>query len=201
MKSHFFGALLGFLLGAYVTLVYVIPVQALTWGRTEAKSFVSGAQYEPYVLTGGWWSDDNIPTTPANFGNTRSEGVDCSGLVFKAWQMSTTIGSTSFELRNAYDDVHGPYQAASFYGGCSGACSTVCQAGSGTCPYTSTNTMDAFAVLKGNAGFTENHIGLIYSELSNGQDSIIQAIRPTITISTQSWRTKPGFRGIKRNGW
>lgn len=197
------GLLSGLLLGTFVTIMIARPVQAgcqkSCWSRSCAKQYGSTAVDEPYRLTHAEWIDDNQKTWDG-------EGVDCSGLVHKTWAMEDAQGSTAFFWWWSYEVLPESYSAGGFYNNCAStyACSTVCIGGS--CPMDSTNEMDAFATLNDPANPNDNHVGLIYEEVSNSQDRILEAVNiygtdQDVRIATHTWRADPDYRGIKRATW
>jgi len=202
MKINRIGLLLGFLLGAFATIVITKPAQAgclkSCWSRTCARSYGYSAVNEPYRVTHAEWTDDDIKTWP-------EEGVDCSGLVHKTWAMKDAHGSTDFYWWIREEVLPEKYSAAGFYSNCgsTNACVKVCDGGS--CPMSKTVRMDAFATLNDPANPNDNHVGLIYDEISDRRDRILEAVQQSgdqdVRIIEQGWRTDPKYRGIKRSVW
>lgn len=206
MRTNRIGLLLGFVLGTLVAIAITRPVQAgclkSCWSRSCAKTYGYSAVAEPYRVTHAEWTDDNRKTWDG-------EGVDCSGLVFKSWAMKNTSDISDFYWWTTQEVLTwGKYTAGGFYNECNwhfNACRKVCEAGAGTCPPSLTVYMDAFAVLAGHGGYSENHIGLIYREIDNNYDDILEAVQQSgdqdVRIKKWDWRTREGFRGIKRTVW
>jgi hypothetical protein len=189
MKTNRIGLLLGFLLGTLAAIAIVKPVLAgclkSCWSRSCASSFGYSALGEDYALTHAEWKP--------------GPGVDCSGLVNKTWTIQNASGSTNFYRWDTWEVIpDGGYTAGGFYYECNyrtNVCHRVCTGGS--CPMSSTDYMDAFATLNG-PGNDDNHIGLIYQEISDGRDQILEAVSPSVHIEEKTWRTQSSYRGIKR---
>lgn len=62
--------------------------------RSTAYQFIQGAAFERYLLGGACYVDDNAAST--------SEGIDCSGLVAKAWYLRTDY-ATNWGFRSHYN--------------------------------------------------------------------------------------------------
>jgi len=203
MTPNRLGLFLGLLLGTFVVISTARPVQAgckpPCWTRTCAKSYGETAVNEPYRVTHAEWIDDDQRTWDL-------EGVDCSGLVHKTWAMKDARGSTAFFWWWSQEELPEKYGAGGFYNNCAStyACRTVCTGGN--CPMSSTVNMDAFATLNDPANPNDDHVGLIYEEISNSQDRILEAVDDPysdndVHIALLNWRTDPHYRGIKRETW
>jgi hypothetical protein len=182
-----------------------------SWTASNAVSYVRSAHREPYQLGGGWWNPNQAQDPYHSVKGY--EGPDCSGLVFKSWAMSYSAGVTSYWSWNKIHDVHGPYQATSFYGGCSGACRTLCGSSTGNCSGYTLSPGDAFVGLKANLGF-DNHIVMITSRTSGGGYYVVDSNfngcdingkcyngwRET-TSGRANYQSTNGVKGIRRNPW
>lgn len=102
MKLNRIGLLLGFLLGTLTVLMPVKPVFAgcrvNCWSRECAKAYGYTAVNEPYSVTHAEWKDDDLLSWVG-------EGVDCSGLVNKAWAMKDNSGSTELFWRYTIESL------------------------------------------------------------------------------------------------
>ncbi|GIU91806.1 MAG: hypothetical protein KatS3mg011_0712 [Acidimicrobiia bacterium] len=191
----------GVLLGMGVALLVSKPVEAgysiTCWTRSNAVSYSYTALHEGYEWGGGWWTDNNYDDTPScpTDGGSGCEGPDCSGLVFKSWAMVNSWGSTGKYYWYAGDNVHGPYSSTSFRDGCGGACYDVCTRPCGSGSYSLTIPMDAFA--------KSGHIGLIWSEGSDGYDDILEAHSNNagVILSERSYRLSSSYDGVRRKNW
>lgn len=219
MKPHRIGLALGLVLGALVTIVTAQSVSASTsltcWTRACAKTYAYSVYGEPYRTTHEEWYDDGVNTTPNLQPNPTKlpyhdhiEGVDCSGLVYKAWAMSGTSGSTSFKCYKTTEYISSRYKATHFFAGCSGACSIVCGKGQAQSCATYTMTyMDAYAVLAGTSPlYSVDHVGLIYSLNTDGSTKTLEATNCSSSpcryqYKNISWKNDPQFRGIRRKSW
>lgn len=204
MTPNRIGFSLGILLGALVVIINAKPAHAGCligcWSRECAKEYGSSAVDEPYRVTHAEWINDDQKTWVG-------EGVDCSGLVHKTWAMKDAQGSIDFFWWKTDEVIppNGSYSAAGFYSNCAStnACTWVCDGGN--CPITSTIFMDAFATLNDPANPNDNHVGLIYEEISNYEDRILEAVDQAgdkdVRIFVHNWRSQSIFRGIRRAGW
>lgn len=205
MSLNRLGFLFGILIGTLVIILLANPVQAGCligcWSRDCAQEYGLSAVDEPYRVTHAEWTDDNQKTWVG-------EGVDCSGLVHKTWAMQNAQGSKAlfwWKTEEVIPADVGSYSAAGFYSNCAStyACEWVCDGGN--CPMTNTVFMDAFATLNDPANPNDNHVGLVYEELSNSEDRILEAVDQVgdkdVRIIIHNWRTLPIYRGIKRNDW
>jgi hypothetical protein len=109
--------------------------------------------------------------------------------------MVNSSGNTGKYYWYAGDDIHGPYNSTMFRDGCSGACSDVCTRPCGTGSYSSTTPMDAFA--------KSGHVGLIWSEGSNGYDDILEAYSNSdgVVLAQRSYRLSSLYDGVRRTNW
>lgn len=202
MTHKRFGFMIGTLLGSFVVILIAKPAQAgcqiNCWSRTCAKSYGYTAVYEPYRVTHAEWINDDQKTS-------EYEGVDCSGLVYKTWAMENTDGSINFYRWSTEEILSEKYNAGGFYNNCSStnACTTVCYGGN--CPTPSTEIMDAFATLNDPANSSDDHVGLIYAEINDTRDYILEAVQQSgdqdVRIIEQDWRGDPKYRGIRRANW
>jgi hypothetical protein len=68
-----------------------------------------------------------------------------------------------------------------------------------------TSTNDIWAVLKDTDGFTDNHVGIIYREISNGSDEILEAggkdSDEIVRLREWDWRSKTGYKARRRAVW
>ncbi len=204
MKVRTLGLLLGLILGMLVSTSVTPPVEAGTsiscWSRSQASSYAYTGRYEGYEWGGGWWNNNNYDDTPgcATDGGSGCEGPDCSGFTFKSWAMPNSYGSSAYVSWSAGENVHGPYNSTAFRDGCGGACYDICGGGTAACgtgSYGTTAAMDAFA--------SNGHVGMIYSEGSNGYDNVIQALNNSsgTGIWQSNYRSQTGYDGVRRRAW
>jgi hypothetical protein len=160
--------------------------------RVDARTYSGYAAREGYEWGGGCWNNNNRDDTPGA-PNSGGEGPDCSGLVFKTWELLQVYGTQGFRWYSRWMNVHGPYTAAAFHNA----------GGSG--PFhrlydkrrTATVYMDAFA--------SQGHIGLIWSDSipSGGGDYIIEAYGDAdgTDVNVENYRANSSYRGVRRKQW
>jgi len=81
--------------------------------RKTSQSYAAVAAGEGYEWGGGCWNDNNRDDTPGA-PDSNGEGPDCSGLVFKTWELKNSYGTSGGEYWDKLENVHGPYVAADF---------------------------------------------------------------------------------------
>jgi len=183
-----------------------------SWTASQAVSYVRTAHREPYQLGGGWWNPNQ--DQDAYHSVKGYEGPDCSGLVFKSWAMSYSTGSTAYWSWNKTHDVHGPYQASTFWGGCSGVCRTLCGSSTTNCSSYTLSAGDAFVGL--NPPLFANHTVMITSRTTGGDYYVVDSNyngygadgggsyyngwRET-TSGRANYKNTNGVKGIRRNPW
>jgi hypothetical protein len=160
--------------------------------RANARAYSGYAAHEGYEWGGGCWNNDNVDDTPGA-PDSSGEGPDCSGLVFKSWELRLTYGAEGFRQYSRLQNVHGPYTAADFHGA------------SGRGPFyvlpdkrrITTLYMDAFA--------STGHIALIWSDSipSGGGDYVVEAYDDAVgtQIDVRDYRADSSFRGVRRRQW
>ncbi|MFT4009241.1 MAG: hypothetical protein QM655_04280 [Nocardioidaceae bacterium] len=154
--------------------------------RDTAKYYAFDANGDGYEWGGGCWDGDGVDDTPGA-PDSGGEGPDCSGFTFKSWYMKKDW-SAGWRGWPRLENVHGPYTAADFKNG-TGAANVISKT------YATTKYMDAFA--------SATHIGMIYAELSNGQDRIIEAKGDAqgTGIWTRTYRSNTDYGGVRRANW
>lgn len=160
--------------------------------RADARAYAGYAAHEGYEWGGGCWNNDNVDDTPGA-PDSGGEGPDCSGLVFKTWELVQTYGANGFRLYSRLMNVHGPYTAADFHGASGGG------------PFfllpdkrrITTLYMDAFA--------STGHVALIWSASvpSGGGDYVIEAYGDAVgtQIDVRDYRADSSFRPVRRRQW
>jgi hypothetical protein len=160
--------------------------------RSEAQAYAFVANDEGYEWGGGCWNDDDIDNTP-NAPDSNGEGPDCSGLVFKTWEMVNGLGFVGFNWWSRLANMHGPYTSFNYHSPASGW------------PFyrlankdrTTTLYMDAFA--------KDGHVGLLYTATnpSDNSDYIIEALGDAAGtgIHVETYRFDSRYVGVRRVGW
>jgi hypothetical protein len=131
--------------------------------RKDAKAYANVARYEGYSWGGSCWNDDNRDNSPDEQKGeyTGGEGPDCSGLVFKTWELQFNGGAGTtyhdkLQLGHGQyvaDDFHSPNDWQPFY--------------RITKDYATTAYMDVFA--------STGHVALIWTDSNPGDGTDVMA--------------------------
>jgi len=158
----------------------------------DARAYVSRALKEGYEWGGGCWNDNNVDDTP-NAPDSGGEGPDCSGLVFKAWELELSYGASGFRWWDKLQDIHGPYTSYSYHD--AGTTTTL--------PFyrfdktVNALYMDAFA--------RDSHVGLMWSSVKNtdGTYWFAEAKGDAYGTNTwaETWMSNSAYVGVRRKGW
>ena len=159
--------------------------------RIDARAYADVAVHEGYEWGGGCWNNNDKDDTPGQ-PDSGGEGPDCSGLVFKAWELSWTRGALGFRWYNKLENRHGPYTTRDFYSPPNGY------------PFSRTGKsrsnmmyMDAFVSL--------DHMGLLYTENnpSSNTDYVLEAYNDAngVRILEEGYRGEAAFVGSRRANW
>jgi hypothetical protein len=160
--------------------------------RADARAYADVADHEGYEYGGGCWNDDNHDDTPGA-PNSAGEGPDCSGLVFKAWELKATKGADGGMWWNRFQNIHGPYASGAFHHPNPGY------------PFhklpnkkrLTTVYMDAFA-RNGHTGLIETNYGS-----SSGNDYINEAKCDACGtgVFLETYRFDADYVAVRREGW
>jgi hypothetical protein len=160
--------------------------------RKDAQAYASVAKGEGYEWGGGCWNNNNRDDTPGA-PDSNGEGPDCSGLVFKAWELRNTPNDTGFTWYDKLQNVHGVYSSYDFR-------TPVSSDPFVKLPNKSRSTtmyMDAFA--------KNGHVGLISSSVppSSNTDYIIEAKGDSSGTGEwlETYRYNSSYVGVKRKNW
>ena len=159
--------------------------------RSEARSYAAVADNEGYEWGGGCWNNNNVDDTP-NQPDSSGEGPDCSGLVFKTWELKNAVGASGFTWWSRFENIHGPYSSYDYY------------APASSDPFhrisksrSATIYMDAFA--------KQGHVGLLYTSNnpSANTDWIIEAHsdRYGTDVNERGYRYDSAYVAVRREGW
>ena len=160
--------------------------------RVDARAYVSRALKEGYEWGGGCWNDNNVDDTPGA-PDSSGEGPDCSGLVFKSWELESSWGASGFHWWDKLQNIHGPYSSDSYH-----------DAGTATSlpfyRFDKTNNplyMDAFARI--------GHVGLLWTSVKNsdGTYTFAEAKGDAYGTNTwsENWMNDSSFVGVRRKSW
>jgi hypothetical protein len=160
--------------------------------RSDSLAYAKVAIDEGYEWGGGCWNNNNNDDTPGQ-PNSGGEGPDCSGFVFKSWELRLSMGASGFTWWDRFQNVHGPYTSTSFH------------SPQASWPffklpdkrYSTTMYMDAFA--------KDGHIGMIYveSQPQDGTDTILEALgdSPGTGLWIEAYRSNSAYAAIRREDW
>jgi hypothetical protein len=160
--------------------------------RKDALAYASVAKGEGYEWGGGCWNNNNRDDTPAA-PDSSGEGPDCSGLVFKAWELRNAPNDTGFTYYSRLQNVHGVFATYDFH------------APVGSDPFvklpdksrSTTMYMDAFA--------KNGHMGLLSNRVSpsSNTDYIIEAKGDSWGTDEwiESYRYDSAYVAVKREKW
>ena len=160
--------------------------------RKDALAYVVVAKGEGYEWGGGCWNNNNRDDTPG-VPDSAGEGPDCSGLVFKTWELRNTPNDRGFTWYSRLQNVHGSFTTYDYH-------SPVTSDPFVKLPDKSRSTtmyMDAFA--KG------GHVGLISNRgnPSSNTDYIIEAKGDS--YGTNEWiegyRYDSAYNAVRRESW
>lgn len=159
--------------------------------RKTSQSYAAVAVGEGYEWGGGCWNDNNKDDTP-NAPDSSGEGPDCSGYVFKTWELKNSYGASGGEYWDKLENVHGPYTAASFHSATSSAPFHNITKSDGSMQY-----MDAFA--------STTHMGMLASKAhasANG-DWIYEAKADSIgtQLADEAYMGNSSYTAAAREGW
>jgi hypothetical protein len=159
--------------------------------RSEARAYAAVADNEGYEWGGGCWNNNNVDDTPGA-PDSSGEGPDCSGLVFKSWELRNSVGASGFTWWSRFQNIHGPYSSYDYYSPASSdPFHRISKSRSATA------IMDAFA--------RQGHVGLLYStnNPSSNTDWIIEAAndRSGTDVNERGYRYDSAYVAVKREGW
>jgi hypothetical protein len=161
--------------------------------RSDARAYSAIARGEGYEYAGGCWNNNDKDDTPGQ-PDSGGEGPDCSGLVFKSWELSDKWQADGGNWWNKLQNIHGPYSSTTFHN----------STGTGfpfhVLPHkwrSTTLYMDAFA--------REGHIGLIWSNTGTSvdTDTIMEAKGDVYGTDTfeETYRYDDAYVAVRRDGW
>ncbi|HEY1330558.1 MAG TPA: hypothetical protein VGH10_03685 [Actinomycetota bacterium] len=160
--------------------------------REDARAYGDVADNEGYEWDGGCWNDNNKDDTPGA-PDSGGEGPDCSGLVFKTWELRWTKGVEGFRWYNRMENRHGPYYTWDYHSPIKDD------------PFfllankhrDTTLYMDAFA--------KDGHVGLLNTDAypSVGNDYILEAYgdESGTDINIEDYRSDDAYDAVRRGAW
>ncbi len=160
--------------------------------RADAQAYAAVAFGEGYEWGGGCWNDNDKDDTPGQ-PDSNGEGPDCSGYVFKSWELKSTEGESGFTYWDKLKNIHGPYTTSEYHAPKSGwPFYKLPDKNRGTTLY-----MDAFA--------KDGHVGMLYtsSNPSSGTDWIAEAYGDSSGTdkNERDYRYDSAYVAIRRYDW
>ena len=159
--------------------------------RVDARAYVDIALKEGYEYGGGCWNNNDVDDTPGS-PNSSGEGPDCSGLVFKAWELESSWGAGGFHWWGKLTNIHGPYASWAYHDAGTTTSLPFHRISKGDALY-----MDAFA--------RDSHVGLLYSSVptSSGTYRYAEAKGDAygVHVFEESWMSDSAYVGVRRKGW
>jgi hypothetical protein len=159
--------------------------------RKDALAYAVVAEWEGYEWGGGCWNNNDRDDTPGA-PDSNGEGPDCSGLVFKTWELRDP-GDNRYTWYDRLENVHGPYSTYDYRS--PGSADPFVKL-----PDKSRNTtmyMDAFA--------KNGHVGLLSSRPSpsSNTDYIIEAKGDASGTGEwlEAYRYDSNYVAVKRKNW
>ena len=157
--------------------------------RKTSQSYAAVAVGEGYEWGGGCWNDNNRDDTPGA-PDSGGEGPDCSGLVFKTWELKNSYGMSGGEYWDKLENIHGPYVSDDFHSPtASDPFSSVAKA--------SMQYMDAFG--------KNGHVALLASKSSGSSntDYVYEAYSDDagVLLDIRAYLGDGAYSGAKREGW
>ena len=159
--------------------------------RVDARAYVQRALGEGYEYGGGCWNDNNSDDTPGQ-PDSGGEGPDCSGLVFKAWELLNAYGDNGFRWWDKLQNIHGPYSSDTFHN------------------VSSTWSGPFFHIDKRNALYMDalarlGHVGLLWSPVinSSGTSTFAEAKGDSYktNLFEETWISNSDYLGTRRRDW
>ena len=160
--------------------------------RKDAKAYAEVARREGYEWGGGCWNDNNRDDTPGQ-PDSSGEGPDCSGLVFKTWQLRNTPNDTGSTWYDKLKNIHGNFVTTDYkYPVASDSFYRLPDKRRTTMQY-----MDAFA--------SDTHIAMLWTLAppSDNTDYVMEALGDVYgtNVFVESYRVDSRYVGTRRENW
>jgi hypothetical protein len=157
--------------------------------RLDAQAYATVAQHEGYEWGGGCWNDNNKDDTPSA-PDSNGEGPDCSGFVFKTWELRNTSGDAGFTWYQAMQNIHGVYTTYDFH-------APVSSDPFSAISKSSMMYMDAFA--------KNGHVAMLWTGAGSSvnSDYVIEALGDAYgtNVYSEAYRSDSAYTGAIREGW
>ena len=160
--------------------------------RKDAQAYAAVARSEGYEWGGGCWNDNNRDDTPGQ-PDSNGEGPDCSGFVFKTWELRNAVGDNGFTWYDKLENVHGKFVTTDY------------KYPVGSDPFvrlpdkkrTTTQYMDAFS--------SDTHVAMLWSWAppSDNTDYVVEALGDAYgtDIFIEPYRFDARYVGVRRKNW
>ena len=158
--------------------------------RVDAEAYAAVADNEGYEWGGGCWNDNNRDDTPGA-PDSNGEGPDCSGYVYKSWELKYVLGSgNGFTWHDKLQNAHGQYTSDDFHSPQSGD------------PFTAVSKssmmyMDAYA--------KNGHVAMLSSHVSPHTNTrmVWEALGDAsgTDLNEEGYNADGQYSGVRRNSW
>ena len=163
-----------------------------TFKREDARAYADIADGEGYEYGGGCWNNNNQDDTPGQ-PNSGGEGPDCSGLVFKSWELREVKGADGGTWWSKLENVHGPYASGDFHSPEVGE------------PFHRLDNKKRSITLYMDAFARDGHVGLLETNYgpNAGSDYINEARCDACgtDVFVETYRFNDSYEAVRREGW
>jgi hypothetical protein len=157
--------------------------------RAANRSYYSYLDWEGYHWGGGCANNNNVDDQPGETvqqTSPRGEGPDCSGLVYRVWELADYGSNMDFYFKAQYAYVHGPFSAASFR----------------------TSTTAWTVISKSALGYMDatastSHIAIHLGANSDGTQNYMEANSEAIGtgVFARTYKSNSAYAAVHRNNW
>lgn len=170
---------------------YIHNVEDENVRRVDARSYAVVGVGEGYEWGGGCWNNNGVDDTPGA-PDSGGEGPDCSGFVFKTWELRVRTYLHDFIWWSRMQNIHGPYVANTFHAPGDDLPFFVVSKSRSSMVY-----MDAFA--------SSTHVGMLYTAVnpSSGTDWVIEARGDPygVDVWERDMRYDSSYTAARRRNW
>jgi hypothetical protein len=160
--------------------------------RLDAQGYAAVAEGEGYEWGGGCWNNNNKDDTPGA-PDSDGEGPDCSGFVFKTWELRNTAGDNGFTWYQDLQNVHGAYVSDDFH-------SPV-----GSDPFFKLPNKNEDTMMYMDAFAKNGHVGMLWTTAgpTANTDPVIEAKSDALgtDVIEESYRSDSAYVGVSREDW
>jgi hypothetical protein len=160
--------------------------------RKDAQAYATVARSEGYEWGGGCWNDNNRDDTPGQ-PDSYGEGPDCSGLVFKTWELRNTAWDTGFTWYDKLENVHGRFTTWNY------------KSPVGSDPFVRLPDKSRDRMMYMDAFSSDTHVGMLWTGASPGSntDYVMEALGDAYgtDVFVESYRSDSRYVGVRRENW